>query len=131
MSVRVADRGESKYAALVKAEELVEHTIHIISNENIFNPQYKCLNNKIIDAAVDVGCCIYEATDAVRSKCSNDHQNIYNLLNKAIRSLNVLLFLMTIARRLNHLRTAKYEYWSSLAKSTKNMIIDWKNEIFS
>lgn len=126
MSVRVRDRKPSMLDAQVKMEELVKHTIHIVSNQNVFDPQYEKFHGLIVETALVAGCDMWEA-NGIRVRGAEDYALRRSLQDEAIRKLNVLLYLMTIARKLDHLRRKKYEHWVGLATSTRDMARKWRD----
>lgn len=126
MSVRVNERKESKLEAQMKCEELVRHTVHIVSNPKVFNPAYAELNDRLIGTAIEAGMDMWEA-NGIRVSKPDDYALRRGLQDAAIRKLNVLLYLMTIARRLDHLRKRKYEHWVNLATATRDMARKWRD----
>lgn len=127
MSVRVSERRESKLEAQLKAEKLVAHTVHIVSNPKVFDTKYAGFHDRIVDTAVGIGSDMWEANGIFVGNDPAKYRLRRELQDRAIRQANVLLYLMTIARRLNHLRRGKYEHWVSLATSTRDMARAWRD----
>ena len=118
MSVPVGMRGESKLEVQVKCEELVSHTVHITSNPNVFDPKYQAFINRVVDCAVAIGPDVWEA-NGIKVSAPADYELRHRLQERAIRNINVLLYLMTIARKLFHLRGSKYRAWVEKARAAK------------
>lgn len=61
MSVPVGQRTENTLEVLVRADELVAHTVKIMANEKVFDPKYSALADRTLDTALDVLTCLDEA----------------------------------------------------------------------
>jgi len=126
MSVPVGQRNESKLEAQVKCEDLVAHTVHITSNPNVFDPKYQAFINRVVDTAVGIGQDVWEA-NGIRVKTAEDYRMRHGLQERAVRQANVLLYLMTIAKKLFHLRGSKYRAWVEKARVAKAYVRNWRD----
>ena len=126
MSVPVGQRNESKLEVQVKCEELVAHTVHITSNPRVFDPKYQAFINRVVDTAVGIGQDVWEA-NGIRVKTADDYRLRRELQDRAIRQANVLLYLMTIAKKLFHLRGSKYRAWVEKARVAKAYACKWRD----
>ncbi len=127
MSVPVPQRNESRLEVQVRIEDLIIHTLAITANEKIFDPKYKTLTDRVIDCAVGIGQDAWEA-NGIRVRNDDKSWPVrYGLQNRAIRQLDVLLYLMTLCRRAFHLRTKKYEHWVALARDARAMARKWRD----
>lgn len=127
MSVHAAERGEDKLDVQKKAEKLIAHTVHIMTNEKVFNPKYSDFHQRIVDCAVEIGACIWEA-NGIRANNSERYAERHRLQERAVRKIGVLLYLMSIAKRLDkNLRRGKYDCWVHLARETKGITIAWRD----
>ena len=137
MVVRKWERGTAagKLDAQTKAEKLVAHTVHIVSNEKVFDPRYEAINNRIVDCAIGIGADIWEA-NGIRvtgngisaAESARRYRARKDLQDQAIREIRTMLYLMGIAKRLNKkLRTRKFEYWVKLARETKDLASSWRD----
>ncbi len=125
MSVPAPLRKENKLEAQLRAEELIVHTLRITSNPKVFDPTYGALTNKVIDCAIGIGQDMWEA-NGIRVREGDDSWPTRKALQRrAIRQIDVLLYLMTICRRAFHLRTSKYEHWAQLARDTRAIARKW------
>ena len=126
MSVPVPQRSESKLEVQVKCEELVRHTIHITSNPNVFDPKYQAFINRIVDTAISVGQDVWHA-NGIKVTTAEQYRERRGLQDRAIRQVNVLLYLMTIAKKLFHLRGSKYRAWVGKARDAKELARKWRD----
>ena len=126
MSVPVGMRGESKLEVQVKCEELVSHTVHTTTNANVFDPKYQAFINRVVDCAVAIGQDVWEA-NGIKVSAPADYELRHRLQERAIRNINVLLYLMTIARKLFHLRGSKYRAWVEKARAAKALARKWRD----
>ena len=126
MSVPAAQRNESKLEVQVRCEELVSHTIHITSNPRVFDPKYQAFINRVVDCAIGIGQDVWE-TNGIRVSSASDYRERKALQDRAIRQVNVLLYLMTIAKKLFHLRGSKYRAWVEKARAAKALARRWRD----
>ena len=126
MSVPVPMRSESKLEVQQRCEELVTHTIHITSNPNVFDPKYQAFINRVVDTALDVGQSVWDA-NGIMVRDAADYRERRRLQEFAIRQANVLLYQMTIAKKLFHLRGGKYRAWVEKARAAKAFARKWRD----
>lgn len=127
MSVPVCQRSESKLEVQLRVEDLIIHTLRITSNPNVFDPTYSALTNRVIDCAVGIGQDIWEANGIKVRAGDKSWPTRHGLQNRAIRQMDVLLYLMTLCRRTFHLRSKKYEYWAALARDARALARKWRD----
>lgn len=127
MSVRVAERNPGKLDAQVKVEDLIVHTLRITSNESVFDPKYRALTDRVVDCAVGIGQDVWEANNIRVQVGDRSWPTRHGLQSRAIRQLNVLLYLMTLCRRAFHLRERKYAHWAELATDAKQLLRKWRD----
>ena len=125
MSVPVPVRGKSKLEAQTATEEMIVHTIKIMSNPNVFDPKYSLLINRVIDCAVDIGQDMWEANGIMVGNDPRKWQARRGLQERACRHFDVLLYLVTLSKRAFHLRTAKFTYWAGLVTKARNLARAW------
>lgn len=108
---------------IVKAEELVEHTIKLTSNCKKFPKKYRfTLCDKMQNRAMD----IYEFLfDANRTPIS-DKRERYRLQSKVIDNCDKLLLYIKICLNLNIIASDSAEYWSKLVCDIKYMTLKWR-----
>mgnify|MGYP002869566058 FL=1 len=126
MSVPKYMRNESKLEVQVKCEELTSHTIHITSNPNVFDPKYQAFINRVVDTAISIGQDVWDA-NGIRVADADGYRERRRLQERAVREVNVLLYLMTIAKKLFHLRGNKYRAWVEKADAAKAFIRKWRD----
>ena len=131
MSVPENQRETGKLNALVKARMLCTHTFQIVSNEKIFLPKYERIVERIIDAAIAIYQCAWNANDIrvvfTRDGWQKDAQDRLDLQKESIRKCKDLIGLIEIAKPLFHLRRKKVEYWMRKTLETKDGIAAWSN----
>ena len=91
MSVPVGQRSASKLDVQVSAEELVRHTVHIMSNPNVFDPRYAAFASRVIDCAVGVGQDLWEANGIYVGSDPRKWATRRDLQEQACRRLDTLL----------------------------------------
>ena len=126
MSVPKGQRNESRLAVQVKCEELVRHTVHIMAGK-AFDQRYAELHARILDAAIGAGQDVWEANGIYVGDNPRRWIERRDLQERACRELDTLLYLMTISRRLDHLRSGKYRYWACLAREARDMARKWRD----
>ena len=127
MSVPVGQRSKSPLEVQVKADELVTHTIRIMSNDKVFDPKYSALSDRVINAAVDALVCLGEANDIMVNGDPELWATRRDLQREACRKLLTLRVLIRICRSTYHLRKRKYEYWTGLAWDTLSLARKWRD----
>ena len=105
---------------------MVSHTIHITSNPNVFDPKYQAFINRIVDTAISVGMDVWDA-NGIRVVKASDYTERRRLQERAIRQMNVLLYLMTVAKKLFHLRGGKYKAWVEKVRTAKAFARKWRD----
>lgn len=128
MSVHAAERGEDKLEVQKKAEKLAAHTVHIMSNETVFDPKYAELHSRIADCAIGIGADIWEANGIKVGTSAANYDTRRALQDRAIRKVGTMLYLMGVAKRIDKkLRRGKYLYWANLARETKALAVAWRD----
>lgn len=126
MSVPKGQRSKSKLEVQVACEELVRHTVVIMANDKHFKAQNAKLHERILDAAIGIGQDAWEA-NGIYVHTAEDYRERHRLQESAIRKANLLLYLMTVSRRLDHLRSGKYHHWVELATKARDMARAWRD----
>lgn len=126
MSVPEGKRGESKFAVLVKAQQLCIYTIKICNNKKVFLQEYQsALTNDIIQTAKDIFIDCWTANNImVRGNEERQKERRY-LQERAARNCNNLLALMQIAQTLFHLKLKRIKYWGMNTIEVRNLIRAW------
>ena len=106
MSVPVPLRSESKLEAQVRTEEMVCHTIRIMANPKVFDPTYHALADRVLDCAISIGQDMWEA-NGIRVTDGQTWEERRALQRRACRHFDVLLYLITLCRKVYHLRARK------------------------
>ncbi len=127
MAVRVGERSKSRLDAQMRCEELVRHTVHICSNERVFDHKYAAFTARIVDTAITVGLDMWKANGIKVGDSADRWRTRHALQEDACMQLDALLYLMGVARRLYHLRSGKYEHWARLAIETRDLARKWRD----
>lgn len=108
---------------IVKAKELVVHTIKLTSNCNKFPKKYRFT---LCDKMQNKAMAIYELLlEANRTQLSNKSARL-DLQTKAIMNCDELLFYIELCMELNIIASNSAEYWSKLVSDIKFMAIAWR-----
>lgn len=127
MSVPSPLRSESKLIAQMKTEEMITHTLHITANENVFDPKYHVLADKINDLAISIGKDIWEA-NGIRVNGNPEHWRIrHGLQDRACRHFNDLLYLIGLAKKTYHLRSRKFYAWINKVTEARDYTRKWRD----
>lgn len=122
--------GDKDFLILVKAKDLVKHTITITENSRRFPKKYRfTFVNRMQNLTLD----IYELINTANELNTNDKDALkerLKLQNTAITKCKTMLFLINLCLEnqnisLNHKQA---EYWARYATNVKNMTISWHNK---
>lgn len=127
MSVPKGMRGESRLDVQVKVEDLVTHTIRIMSNERVFDPRYRDFGGRVIDCAVGIGQDMWEANGIRVNNDPRRWEARRALQERACRRLDTLLYLIGVCQRLYHLRRGKAEAWVRKAYEARDLARKWRD----
>lgn len=127
MSVHATQRSASTLDVQARCEELVRHTVHICSNERVFDPRYAAFTGRIVEQAVECGRMLWQANGIRVGNDPRRWERRRELQERACEGLDTLLYLMGVARRLYHLRSGKYEHWARLAVETRDLARRWRD----
>lgn len=125
MSVPVPMRSESKLEVSVRANDLTQYTLQITTNRKVFTPRYDVLTSRIVDCAIGIGQDIWEAND-IKVESPADYAVRSALQARAVRQCDVLLYLITLAKRTFHLSGRRAKHWSGLVRTVKDMAAKWR-----
>lgn len=116
-----------KCYAVDAAMVLAEHTLKNCKNEKHFSPEYRdSITNPLIVAARNAYVKSYSA-NKIRVTKPEDWAKREALQVEAIENAREIPALINLARRLNHLRRGKTEYWIKLALEARDLLIKWHN----
>ena len=120
-------RSKSKLDVQTKTEELVLHTIRIVSNERVFDPKYSVVADRVLDCAIGIGQDMWEANGIRVGDDKRKWAIRRGLQERACRHFDTLLYLMNVCRRLYHLRSGKYHHWVNLATEARDLARRWRD----
>lgn len=127
MSVPEGKRSQSHLEIFEKAKNLSAHTIHICSNEKVFDPKYKILTDKIINLSIDIFINCWTANN-IRVVDNESYSDRHKFQKRAYQDCNNMLVLIQIASKVFHLDSGKVRNWGNLTVELKNMISKWRKE---
>lgn len=111
MSVPAPLRNPSKLKAQLAADDMVMHTVTIISNPKVFSRQFDAILSRILDISLDASQSVWEANNIrVRNNPTRWNRRHEKQLH-AMDCFDRLLTLARISRQLFHLRGSKYSAW--------------------
>lgn len=111
--------------AVDAAMKLAEHTLKNCKSEKHFSPEYKdSITQPLIEAARNVYVKSYTA-NKIRVTTQEGWERRKALQLEAIQCAMEMPALINLARRLNHLRRGKTEYWIKLSIETRDLLIKW------
>jgi hypothetical protein len=124
MSVPVSERGENKLEVLTKCEELVQHTLHITSNENVFDPRYAYLSAMVCDHVIQVYRMMWQANNIV-VKVKADYLRRKQYQDIAADELTGLMAEIDLCKGVFHLRNKKSANWVKMASTVRGLLKRW------
>ena len=108
---------------IIKAKDLVKHTIRLISNCKKFPKKYRfTLCDRMQNKAMTIYEFLLEANRTPMS-CKSARNE---LQTKAIINCDQLLFYIELCLDLNIIESSSAEYWSKLVSDIKFMTIKWR-----
>lgn len=129
MTVRKADRGESKLEVLNLSRNLAVHTIRLCKNEEAFPKRQRWVFTKrIVDDALDVYECVRMANSTLLSggpTLEADYQFRRARQVEAHAKLNSLMSLIDLAFEAGNVGERRATHWMSLAKETNDRLKAW------
>lgn len=127
MTVPAGLRSESKLVAQQKTEDMIAHTVRITSNQNVFNPTYHVLVDRVLDTALGIGMDLWEANGIMVRDDPAKWATRRALQERACRSFDTLLYLATLCRRTYHLRSGKFHAWINMITEARDYARKWRD----
>ena len=125
MSVRTYDRTQGKLEVLDKCRVLIEHSIPILKNENLFPKRDRWILTKpIIDELIGALTCIRRANSTFVLTDADYKYRRQNQVEAHAR-LGAALSLIDIAFNVLNLEGRRVEYWVGLILETDDKLKSW------
>jgi hypothetical protein len=125
MTVPVSQRGENKMDVFVKAERLVQHTLHITSNTNVFDVRYGYLTALVCDHAVSAYRHMWMANNiVVRTKSDLERRREYQDI--AADELNGMMAEIELCRGVFNLKPRKGAHWVRITSVVRGLLRKWQ-----
>lgn len=116
---------EQKLDVIVKASDLMEHSIRATSNKKRYPAKYRMLINRIQNTSMD----IYENLfDANRLNVRENRTERSLLQSKVISGCDKLSCFIEMSMKLNLIDSDYVEHWQGLVSDVKYMTIGWKKK---
>lgn len=130
MSVPVSQRGEAKLEVFTLTLELVNYTLQITTNENVFLPKFRnALTDDIIRQAKDIYINAWSANGIYVDKSRTDfitkRQERFRLQELSIQGCNNMFALIQMAHKVFHLKGKRVKYWANKVANCKTKLIAW------
>lgn len=120
-------RQKSKFEVLVQARDLAKYTLVITKNDNVFKEEYRtALTDDIVRTAKDIYIKSWTA-NGIYVKDDAEYKWRHKLQIEAELLCNNLLALISLAKKVYHLKDKRIKYWAGKVMSVKNLIKEWKS----
>ena len=111
---------------IIKAKELVVHTLRITSNANRYPKKFRF---SLVDRMQIKAMNIYESLlEANRTDNRNYKRERLELQTKAITYCDELLTYIEVSKELNIINEDSMNYWSKMVSDIKHMTIAWRTK---
>lgn len=127
MTVPKSRRSKSPLDVHAKANALVKHTVHICSNERVFDPRYAAFTAMVVDTAVRSGQLLWKANNIRVGDRPDRWERRCGLQEEACEELDSLLYLIEVSHSLHHLRKGKYENWARMTREVRDLARKWRD----
>lgn len=117
---------ENDLRVIVKAEELVEHSLRVSSNCNRYPKKFRhTLVDRIQNKSLDIYDNLLEA-----NRTNNVHrkQERCELITKVITDCDRLSFYIKLSKNLGLLSDGSMEHWQKMISDVKYMSIAWRTK---
>lgn len=126
MSVRVADRQESKMKAQRAALELASYTLTICKNEKQFPKRDRwLLTSEIVHEALNVYRHVRKG-NKIRVETADDYKRRRRHQKQALEAVDCLLGLIALAAGVLPLENTRLERWTGLCLEDEKLIAGWQ-----
>ena len=128
MSVVAGKRGTGDLTVITKANDLVDYTLQICTNEKSFPKRYRwCVTNRIIDITYEI-CDLIIHANAVYVRPEDDSlSRRLSYQTRALEMTEVLLNQIQRAYRRFSLESGRVEYWTGLIEEIQRLIRGWRS----
>lgn len=129
MSVPAGKRGENQMEVWMEAVALAKYTMEITSNTKNFPGRYRAMTDRIVDASVSAAGDLWKANKVyIGSGCDPRAKDDRRYLqNRAISSLNEMLFLIDMAGKVLKRPGSKTVFWADKARKVKKLAVAWRD----
>ena len=126
MSEKGRQRQQTEFHLIVKAKDLIKHTLSITDSKNRFPKKYRfTLVNRIQDKALEIYENIVEANES-DLKDEQEFRERQKLQRKALTCCSELLFFIELSQEMGFISMGSCEYWSKQVLEVKYMTAAWR-----
>ncbi len=127
MSVVSGKRGTGDLKVVTKANELVDYTLQICTNEKNFPKRYRwCVTNRLIDVTNEI-CDLIIHANAVYVRPEDDSlSRRISYQTRALELTEVLLNQIQRAYKRFSLESRRVEYWTGLIEEIQRLLRGWR-----
>ena len=118
MSVAKGKRGPSHLDAQTKTDEMVAHTIKILSNPNVFDPSQHALIDKVMECAIGIGECVNDANSVRVDGDLRKWATRRDLQDRALLGFGRMLYLIRLCKPVY--------YWTKLVSEAQALVRAWR-----
>lgn len=127
MSVVAGKRGTGDLTVITKANDLVDYTLQICTNEKNFPKRYRwCVTNRIIDLTNEICDLLIHANAVYVRKDDDSLSRRVSYQTRALEMTEVLLNQIQRAYRRFSLESRRVEHWTGLIEEIQRLIKGWR-----
>ena len=117
---------DTELQVIIKAKELVKHTVKLTSNCNHYPKKYRF---SVVDRMQIKSMSIYEMLmEANRTDLKDYRRDRLEMQTKAITYCDELLFYIELSYELGFISDGSMNHWSKMVVDIKRMAIAWRSK---
>lgn len=117
---------DTELQVIIKAKELVKHTVKLTSNCNHYPKKYRF---SVVDRMQIKSMSIYEMLmEANRTDLKDYRRDRLEMQTKAITYCDELLFYIELSYELGFISDGSMKHWSKMVVDIKRMAIAWRSK---
>lgn len=117
---------DTELQVIIKAKELVKHTVKLTSNCNHYPKKYRF---SVVDRMQIKSMNIYEMLmEANRTDLKDYRRDRLEMQTKAITYCDELLFYIELSHELGFISEGSMNHWSKMVVDIKHMAIAWRSK---
>lgn len=121
----MSKNNEKEFGVIVKAKDLVKHTLKITNNSNRYPKKVRfTLTNRIQNKSLEIYECLLEANE-IYPRTNYDKNLRRNLQTKALTYCKELLFFIELSMELGYINDKSCNHWADMVCDVKYMTAAW------